>query len=49
MNLRVPASAVKAALVKTWNATEAPAKIPLDEIKALAFGKYERDDWNRKF
>ncbi|MEY2429931.1 MAG: lipoate---protein ligase [Verrucomicrobiota bacterium] len=49
MNLHVPANTIKAALVKTWNATEATAQIPLDDIKALALGKYARDDWNRKF
>jgi lipoate-protein ligase A len=49
MNLHVPAQTIKAALVKTWSATETPSKIPLDDIKALALEKYARDDWNRKF
>ena len=49
MNLKMPANTIKAALTKTWNATEEATRIPLREIKTLALEKYALDDWNRKF
>lgn len=48
VNLNLPASQVKAALQKTWNATEELQNIPKQEIKRLAGGKYSTDAWNFK-
>jgi lipoate-protein ligase A len=48
-NLNVPATVVKAALQKAWNA-ELPLKNPpLEKIAALACGKYASTEWNFKF
>jgi lipoate-protein ligase A len=49
MNIKGPASKVKQALAKCWDATEPPGTIPFERISALARDKYLSDDWNLKF
>jgi len=49
MNLKVPASMIKGALVKTWKAADPMVKIPFDETSKLVREKYSREEWNRKF
>jgi lipoate---protein ligase len=48
MNLNLPADQVKAALQKTWSATEELRVIPQSEIQTLAAQKYSTDEWNLK-
>jgi lipoate-protein ligase A len=48
-NLNLPASAVKAALAKEWNANEELKKPPLAEMEKLAREKYSTSEWNFKF
>jgi lipoate---protein ligase len=49
MNLDAPATEVKAALSKAWNAEEPLNNPPLEKIKALAWEKYATREWNFKF
>ena len=49
MNLRVPDHKIKAALIKTWDATAPLEPIPWDRITFLAREKYALDEWNFKF
>jgi lipoate-protein ligase A len=49
MNLRVPASLIKAALLKAWDAAEPLADIPSARVTLLAREKYLLDEWNLKF
>jgi len=49
MNLKVPPSLIKRALLKTWDVKDLLADIPLDRIAQLARHKYGADDWNFKF
>jgi len=49
MNLKLPAAAVKAALVQEWGAEEPIAKPPLAHIARLAREKYATREWNFKF
>ncbi len=49
LNIKVPSSRAKEALVKCWGATQPFTRIPFEEISALARDKYARDDWNFKF
>ena len=49
MNLKIPTSLLKAALLKCWDATDRLAEIPWDRIAELSRGKYNRDEWNYKF
>ncbi len=48
MNLKLPASHLKAALAKAWNATEFLASLPMNEIQRLADARYSREEWNLK-
>ncbi len=48
-NLTVPASHLKTALAKAWNATETLHAFPMNEIQRLARTKYALDEWNLKF
>jgi lipoate-protein ligase A len=48
-NLDLPASQVKAALAKAWNANQPFQNPPLDKIEKLAREKYSSREWNRKF
>jgi lipoate-protein ligase A len=48
-NLNLPAALVKAALAKTWNATEELKNPPLENIPKLAREKYSVREWNFKF
>jgi len=49
VNIKVPSSRIKQALVKCWGATEPLARIPIEQISALARDKYARDEWNLRF
>jgi len=49
LNIKVPASRVKQALVKCWGANELLSGIPLEGISVLARDKYAREDWNLRF
>jgi len=49
MNLKVPASLIKRALLKTWDVKESLTELPMDRIAQLARHKYGADDWNFKF
>lgn len=49
MNLKVPATRIKEALRKAWNASEPWESLPMDQIAALRQQKYERAEWNFKF
>ena len=49
MNLKIPATILKAALQKTWSAGSPLPLIPFDQIARLAQDKYSRHDWNFKF
>ena len=48
-NLNLPATAVKAALARAWNAAGELQPPPLDEIGKLAREKYARPEWNYKY
>jgi lipoate-protein ligase A len=48
-NLKLSADKVKAALKKSWNATEELKDFPKLEIRKLAAQKYSTDEWNLKF
>jgi lipoate---protein ligase len=48
INLNLPADQVKAALQKTWSATEELKIIPQSQIQKLAAQKYSTDEWNLK-
>lgn len=50
-NLRIPASRIHEALLKTWNASEKfpEAHLPLEAIDTLVQEKYSRREWNFKF
>jgi lipoate-protein ligase A len=48
-NLRLPVSAVKAALAREWCAETPLADPPLVAMEKLAREKYSRHDWNHKF
>jgi lipoate-protein ligase A len=45
-NLHVPASRIKEALRKAWNASAGLDQLPYDQIAALAKQKYCTDAWN---
>jgi lipoate-protein ligase A len=47
--LDCPASAIKAALQKVWNASEPLEVVPTAAINQLAQAKYETDEWNFKW
>jgi len=49
LNIKVPASRVKQALVKCWGAKDLLTRIPIEQVSALARDKYGRDDWNWKY
>jgi lipoate-protein ligase A len=49
MNLKIPASLLKSALIKAWEANEPLTQLPLDQVTRLAAEKYHRDSWNYKF
>ncbi len=49
LNIKAPSSRIKQALVKCWGAKELFARIPIEQISALARDKYGRDDWNLRF
>ena len=49
LNIKVPPSRVKQALVKCWGANELLTRIPIEQITGLARDKYARDDWNFRF
>ncbi|MGH7941650.1 MAG: lipoate--protein ligase family protein [Limisphaerales bacterium] len=49
MNLSFPASAVKEAMMKIWNAGTPLRAPPLDLISAMARDKYSTRQWNEKF
>jgi lipoate-protein ligase A len=49
LNLKIAAHLLKAALAKTWEATEALHDLPLDEITHLSRDRYRQDSWNYKF
>ena len=48
-NLKLPADTVKAALIKSWNATEELKDFPKSKIQKLAREKYLTGEWNLKF
>jgi lipoate---protein ligase len=48
-NLNLPATTIKTALTRAWNATVAPTPLPHAEIQKLAREKYLTRDWNYKF
>ena len=48
-NLKLEATAIKQAIVKTWQARETLENVPLATINSLVRSKYERRDWNFKF
>ncbi len=49
MNLKVPASSVKTALIEAWGADQRLTDLPLAEIGRLSRDKYGSDGWNLKF
>jgi lipoate---protein ligase len=49
VNLNLPADQVKAALKKTWAATEELQDFPQRETQKLAAQKYSTNEWNLKF
>ena len=49
LNLKIPAHLLKAALAKTWEATDALHDLPFDEIAHLSRERYRQDSWNYKF
>ncbi len=49
MNLKVPVSSVKSALIEAWKADRLRMELPLAEISRLAREKYSSDEWNLKF
>jgi len=49
VNLRLPATLVKTALLKTWNVAEPMTDVPFEQIASLAREKYEQDEWSFKF
>ncbi len=48
LNIKMPSSRVRQALVKCWDAKEPVSGIPFEKIGELARDKYARDDWNLK-
>jgi len=48
VNLNLPATQVKAALQKAWNATDELPNFPEQEAQQLAAHKYSTDAWNLK-
>jgi lipoate-protein ligase A len=48
-NLNISAEQVKAALQKTWSATDEMHNFPQTETQKLAAQKYSTDGWNLKF
>jgi lipoate-protein ligase A len=48
-NLNLSADKVKAALKKSWNASDELKTFPKSEIQKLAAQKYSTDEWNLKF
>jgi lipoate-protein ligase A len=48
-NLPVSREAIKAALMKCWNATEPLAAVPHDAIQRLVAAHYAARDWTHKF
>jgi lipoate-protein ligase A len=49
INLDLPADAIKDALMRAWNATDALDKIPEKKIEQLVHDRYATDAWNLKF
>jgi lipoate-protein ligase A len=49
LNLEVPASQVKEALRKAWDAQAQMPEVPSKQIAALVDEKYSRREWNHKF
>ncbi|HWW01377.1 MAG TPA: lipoate--protein ligase family protein [Candidatus Acidoferrum sp.] len=49
MNLNVPSSLVKSALVKAWKAAAPLAALPFAQINRLVKERYGMEAWNRKF
>ncbi len=49
MNLRLPASVVKAALRALWQADDPLGEPPRARVEALAREKYAQDGWNLRF
>ncbi len=49
MNLNVPASSVKEALVSAWKAEGALKEAPKDKIQSLVQNIYSKPEWNYKF
>jgi lipoate-protein ligase A len=49
MNLKVPSSLVKSALIKTWKAAAPLEQVPFAQIGRLVEQKYGREEWNRRF
>jgi len=49
MNLKIPATLIKRALLQAWEADETFADIPLEPIAHLARHKYGSDAWNFRF
>jgi lipoate---protein ligase len=49
MKLNLPATAVKEAMKKIWNATAPMQEPPLTKVSALARDKYATPEWNLKF
>ena len=48
-NLKLPASAVKAALARAWDAQEPAPALPAADIGRLVAEKYSSNSWNLKF
>ena len=48
-NLNLPSDTVKAALIKSWNATEELKDFPKSKIQKLVREKYLTGEWNLKF
>ncbi len=49
LNLRVPASQIKASLAEAWSATSLLHDLPIANIAELARNKYSSNAWNLKF
>jgi lipoate-protein ligase A len=47
-NLNMPATEIKSALKKIWDANEKLDEFPKEEIQKLAMQKYSTDEWNCK-
>ena len=48
-NLDVPATKIKQALAKAWDAKTKFGKVPEEKIEELVRERYSKDDWNLKF